>query len=142
MHFAEYLLSNTLRAHSTANVIGTTGEPEMAEKTSVSAFLPLKPRVFMILLVLRACSAHGYKILQEMERRSGGTMRMDAGLLYRTIARLAAQDLIQRAAPPAGADPRRKYYAITRLGKEVVAAEAHRQTALLAAAAVESETAS
>lgn len=114
----------------------------MARKKPPSGFLPLKPRVFMILLVLREGAAHGYGILQEMERRSGGTMQMDAGLLYRTIARLAEQGLVQPTkapADPAAADPRRKYYAITRLGREVVAAEALRQSALLQAAGVESK---
>ena len=114
----------------------------MTQPTSAAAFLPLKPRVFMILLVLRDGPAHGYGILQEMEKRSDGTMRMDAGLLYRTIARLGERGLVEPSKPPAdraAADTRRKYYAITRLGRDVVAADALRQTALLEASGVESK---
>jgi DNA-binding PadR family transcriptional regulator len=96
------------------------------------SLLPLKPRVFMILAVLQEGSCHGYGILKQMKERSDGAMRMDAGLLYRTLARLLEQGVVRDA--PERVDPhdaRRRYYELTDFGAEVLAAEAHRQRELL-----------
>jgi DNA-binding PadR family transcriptional regulator len=96
------------------------------------SLLPLKPRVFMMLAILHDGPLHGYGILKQMRRRSGGAMRMDAGLLYRTLARLSQQGVVRDA--PEEVDPndaRRRYYALTDFGAEVLAAEARRQQRLL-----------
>jgi len=98
----------------------------------VDRYLPLKPRVFVILLILRDGPLHGYGILGEMESRSEGSLEMDPGLLYRTIARLRDEGLVvETERPPEDDDARRKYYALTELGDAVVMAEAERQVAML-----------
>lgn len=108
-----------------------------ASKQSAESLLPLKPRVFMILAILNDGACHGYGILKEMQKRSDGAMRMDAGLLYRTLARLSRQELVREA--PEHVDPndaRRRFYELTAFGAEVLAAEARRQSELLRSLAI------
>lgn len=99
--------------------------------------LPLKPRVFMVLAILNDGPCHGYGILKQMKERSGGSMRMDAGLLYRTLARLTDKGVVRDA--PEHVDPhdaRRRYYELTDFGVQVLAAEARRQQELLGSLAL------
>ena len=97
-------------------------------------FLPLNPRVFAIMLSLSEGEAHGYRIKNDVERRSGGTIRLDPGSLYRTIARLVDDDLIRESdgrPDPEMDDSRRRYYGLTTLGQAVVTAEASRLAELI-----------
>lgn len=108
----------------------------MAPRTSPESFLPLKPLVFLTLLVLRSRDAHGYAIKKEVARRSEGAVDLEPGTLYRLLARLLDQGLIEesRRRPAAEADDeRRRYYRLTALGRDVVAAEAVRLDRLVAA---------
>lgn len=106
-------------------------------RSDPDSYLPLRPRVFALLMTLREGPAHGYRLLRALEERSE-TLRMDAGLMYRTIARLVGQGLVQRQCQqPAGEDARRKYYELTELGDAVLLAEAQRQTLLLEALAAD-----
>jgi DNA-binding PadR family transcriptional regulator len=94
---------------------------------AVQAMLPLPPATFHILLALSAGDRHGYGIIQDVESRTDGELRLSAGTLYRTIQRLLEQGLISeqsRLVP--GDDPRRRYYRITKLGTAVVRADAGR----------------
>jgi DNA-binding PadR family transcriptional regulator len=97
-------------------------------------FIPLSPAVFDILLALCDEERHGYGIMQEVERRSGGQVRLRAGTLYRALARLVderlAEESDERPAPDLD-DERRRYYRLTDLGRQVVAAEARRLAGLL-----------
>ena len=103
-----------------------------ALRSDPSALLPLKPRVFMMLAILNRGPCHGYGILKQMREPADGSMRIDAGLLYRTLARLAEQGVVRDA--PEHVDPvdaRRRYYSLTSFGAEVLAAEVRRQSELL-----------
>jgi len=99
-----------------------------------NAFLPLPPTTFHILLAVALEDRHGYAIMQDVERRTGGELRLSAGTLYRTIQRLLDQGLIretrERPAPELD-DERRRYYRITPLGTGVAQAEARRMTELV-----------
>src|SRR5579884_3623682 len=53
-----------------------------AELKPPEDFLPLSPPVFHILLALADGEAHGYAIMQDVARRSGGSMRLGPGTLY------------------------------------------------------------
>ncbi len=100
----------------------------------VRARLPLNPRVFAILAALLEAPSHGYRIKQAVEDRSGGSVALDPGSLYRTIAKLLDDGVVEEVpAPPeeADVDPRRRYYALTPLGRAVVVAEASRLRNLL-----------
>ena len=82
-------------------------------------FLPLTPVAFEILLALADGERHGYSILQEVESRSGGTVALHAGTLYRALARLLESDLIDELSEspnPSNGDERRRYYRLTARG--------------------------
>ena len=95
----------------------------------IAALLPLPPVTFHILLALSDQDRHGYAIIQEVEERTGGELRLSAGTLYRSIHRMLEQGLVvetrERPAPEDD-DERRRYYRITRLGIETAKAEARR----------------
>ncbi len=93
------------------------------------ALLPLTPVAFEILLALADGERHGYSILQEVEQRSGGAVALHAGTLYRALARLLENGLIDELAEspdPSNTDERRRYYALTSRGIAVARAEAAR----------------
>jgi DNA-binding PadR family transcriptional regulator len=100
-------------------------------------FLPLSPVAFEILLALADGNRHGYSILQEIESRTGGAISLNAGTLYRALARLLEHALIEELdEPPASAndDERRRYYRLTSRGIAVARAEATRLERQVAAA--------
>lgn len=93
------------------------------------SFLPLTPIAFEVLLSLASGDAHGYRILTDIEARTGGRLRLHPGTLYRAIARLVEQGLLEELEEqldPERADERRRYYGLTVLGRRVAAAEAAR----------------
>ena len=95
---------------------------------------PLQPNVLLILAALGEGPAHGYRIRQDVLRRSDHKARLDPGTLYRLIARLLDEGLIDDAAAPRGADSgdeRRKYYALTARGQQVLREEIARLEALV-----------
>ena len=95
------------------------------------AAIPLPPHTFHVLLVLSEGPAHGYGIKKEVLERSAGRVDLDAGGLYRMIARMEEQAWVEPApAPDRADDARRKYYALTPTGRRVLAEEAARLTAL------------
>ncbi len=91
--------------------------------------LPLTPLAFELLLALSDGTRHGYAILQVVEARLGGLLPMRTGTLYRALARLLDEGLIDEAAPPSTDGPpdeRRRYYQLTPRGREILRAEAER----------------
>jgi DNA-binding PadR family transcriptional regulator len=100
-------------------------------------FLPLTPAIAHILLALADDDRHGYAIMQEIDRMTGGAVRMGPGTLYGTIKRMIAARLIEEAdgrPGPERDDERRRYYRATPLGRAVLAAETERMARLVGAA--------
>lgn len=98
---------------------------------------PLRPVEFEILLALALGERHGYAIIREVEERSGGAVRLETGTLYRALHRLVQSGLvtpIERRAAGDADDERRRYYALTPLGRRVAGTEAARMARLVAAA--------
>jgi DNA-binding PadR family transcriptional regulator len=99
----------------------------------IARLLPLAPAFFHILIALGDDERHGYAIMQDVADRTDGHVRMSPGTLYGSIRRMLDEGLIEerfrRAA--AGDDERRRYYRVTKFGREVAAAEAGRLSALL-----------
>jgi DNA-binding PadR family transcriptional regulator len=94
------------------------------DRLRVEHFLPLTPVAFEILLALADGEQHGYRIMQEVNARSGGAVTLHAGTLYRALARLLEQALIEEVAErPAEDDERRRYYRLTERGIAVARAE-------------------
>ena len=104
------------------------------DPADVDALIPLHPATFHILMAIAEQERHGYAILQDVEARTRGALRMSAGTLYRAIARMLEQGLIAEASRrPAKAidDERRRYYRITPFGMAVARAETRRLTDLV-----------
>jgi len=105
-----------------------TNDREQAEE-----LLPLPPATFHILLALIDEERHGYAIIQDVEARTQGELRMSAGTLYRSIARMVEQGLITEVVKrrPAADDQRRRYYRVTTFGTTVARAEMRRLSELV-----------
>jgi DNA-binding PadR family transcriptional regulator len=103
-------------------------------RAEIEALLPLPLATFHILLALADDDRHGYAVLQEVARRTGGEVKLSAGTLYRSIQRMLEDGLIvesrERPAPEED-DERRRYYRITPFGSAVARAEAARLSALV-----------
>jgi len=97
----------------------------MPFKSSDSA-LPLTPISFEILLALLQMDLHGYAILQGVEARLAGKLPLRTGTIYRALARLMDEGLIERTGAAEEGDPRRRYYRITSRGRTTAKAEARR----------------
>ena len=97
-----------------------------------TSLLPLTPAVFHILLALAEGERHGYAVMQEVEARTGGIVRMGPGTLYGSLKRMIASGLIQSAGDEDG--ERRRHYMLTKLGRAVLQAEAERLESLVDAA--------
>jgi len=66
----------------------------------------LKPSDFHILLALAGGPLHGYRIMKDVERDTGGEVTLEIGSLYRLLARLVTEGLMDDVE---GADDRRRY---------------------------------
>ena len=90
---------------------------------------------FHILLALADGERHGYGIMQEVEERSAGTVRLGPGTLYGAVKRMLADGLIRESAnrpTPKDDDQRRRcYYSLTKRGRSVATVEAQRLAALV-----------
>ena len=101
----------------------------MTKTNRAETFLPLKPQWFHILLSLAGQEQHGYGIMQEVLDRTGGKIHLWPATLYGSLKRLIDEDLIEEsdARPaPEQDDERRRYYRLTKLGRQVLAAESQR----------------
>jgi DNA-binding PadR family transcriptional regulator len=84
---------------------------------------------YQILLALGPDAKHGYAIMQDLAARSGGRLRLLPGTLYSTIKKLLADGLVEECEPSRGTestDARRRYYRVTKTGKQAVQAETAR----------------
>ncbi len=90
----------------------------------VDALLPLTPIAFEILLAVIDEDRHGYAVLQQVEQRTGSTLPLRTGTLYRALEQVEGDTT----------DPRRRYYRITALGRDTAKAEARRLENQVAAA--------
>lgn len=91
---------------------------------------PLSALDFHVLLVLAGRDLYGYAIMKAVEEQSGGRLRPEIGSLYRVLARLMEEGLVDETDAPEdpGSHPgrRRRYYRLTRRGARVARAEAVR----------------
>ena len=111
--------------------------PRRDPSDEVDDYLPLPTAVFHILVALADRDRHGYSIMQDVAARTDGKVRLVAGTLYTAVRRMLEQGLIDelRESPdPEKDDERRRYYRLTRLGRDVALAEARRLQDLLSQA--------
>lgn len=98
---------------------------------------PLSRVAMHILLAIGPEERHGYAIMQEVSRITGGAVKLGPGAIYTTVKRLLADGLIEESderPDPELDDSRRRYYRLTALGRSVAAAEVRRLDALVASA--------
>ena len=90
-----------------------------------------------MLLALASGQSHGYAIMGFVDRLTAGRVRLGPGTLYRTLARLVADELVSESGasdPSAPHDARRRYYQLTPLGAQAVRDEAELLARLVDAA--------
>jgi DNA-binding PadR family transcriptional regulator len=105
-------------------------EPSQESRPAV----PLSPTMFQILVALADRDRHGYAIMQDVDARTDGAIKFSPGTLYGSIKRMLDEGLIvelDERPDPDHDDERRRYYRLTRLGREAARAEADRLTTLL-----------
>ena len=84
----------------------------------------MTPAFFLLMLALAETSSHGHALGREVEKRSGGSVRLGPGSLYWSLSRLAKVGLIEEVDPPDGEhDERRRYYELSRYGRDVLTQE-------------------
>lgn len=88
--------------------------------------------VFHILIALADQPLHGYGIMLDIAERSGGALKLSPGTLYGSIKQMLADGWIEEVAGRATADDeRRRYYRLTRDGRDAARQEMARMSALL-----------
>ena len=90
---------------------------------------------FHILVALADGDRHGYSMMQEIDERTGGDVRLSPSTLYSAIKRLLEAGLIVELSErpdPANDDERRRYYRITKTGRQAAIEEARQLEKLLA----------
>lgn len=91
---------------------------------------PLSATDFHVLLVLAEGDLYGYAIMKAVAEHSGGAVSPEIGSLYRILARLMADGLVDEVEGPDLEESHRgrprKYYGITPRGRDVARAEAAR----------------
>lgn len=105
--------------------------------TSTREFPALTTAGFQVLLALASGQSHGYAVMGFVDQLTDGRVRLGPGTLYRTLARLVADELVRESGandPRAPHDARRRYYELTPLGAEVVRDEAQLLVRLVDAA--------
>src|SRR5713101_4441692 len=82
----------------------------------------LKGHLDMIVLAaLSAGSAHGYAIIEEIRRRSGGAFDLPEGTIYPALHRLEQAGLLDSRWVTASSGRRRRVYQLTRSGHRALA---------------------
>jgi DNA-binding PadR family transcriptional regulator len=91
-----------------------------------SAHPPLSNAVTYILLALAERDRHGYGIMQETARLSGGDYKMGPGTLYDNLKALLAGGLVSEVEAEEAGDDTRRLYRLTKAGSAVLADELKR----------------
>jgi PadR family transcriptional regulator, regulatory protein PadR len=82
----------------------------------------LKGHLDMIVLAaLAGGPAHGYAIIQEINRRSGGTFDLPEGTIYPVLHRLEKNGLLSSRWTIADSGRKRRTYTLTRRGRSALA---------------------
>jgi DNA-binding PadR family transcriptional regulator len=90
---------------------------------------PLTPAVFHILMALADGEKHGYSIMKDVEKQTGGKLKLGPGTLYGSIKRMLAAGLIEESderPDPELDDERRRYYRMSNSGQAALSAECQR----------------
>jgi DNA-binding PadR family transcriptional regulator len=102
-------------------------------ESDVARFLPLRPRVFAILLALAERPMHGYGVMKTLADAGEGWL-LGPGTLYRLLKEMQQDGLIVVAPGEARASdgPPRRNYMLSGFGRRVAVAEGRRMERLVA----------
>jgi DNA-binding PadR family transcriptional regulator len=101
----------------------------------IQALLPLAPTALHVLLALAEDDLHGYGMLKAIRRATDGRLDIGASTLYAVLKRLEDSGMVEEAPTrprPTLDDERRRYFRLTRLGRDVLTAEIDRLAAVVA----------
>lgn len=84
-------------------------------------YVPMTETGFYILMCLRK-EAHGYSIVQQVERLTDGEIRISPGTMYGSLSKMEKDGLIRFVRE----ENKRKIYMITDLGSQVLELEINR----------------
>ena len=87
----------------------------------------LREPTFLMLTALADKPRHGYGVMQEVERLSGGATRLRTGTLYAAFDRLAHEGLIAVASEEVVEGRLRRYYRLTEVGNMTLEVESRRR---------------
>ena len=90
----------------------------MTNENDIEKYLPLSESTFYIMLVL-VKPIHGYGIMQKVEALTDGEVSIGPGTLYGAFSTLEKEGLIEMVRE----EDRRKYYALTKKGRETLRAQ-------------------
>lgn len=77
---------------------------------------------FVLLGLLDAEPRYGYELKAVFEQFLGGTWRLNIGQIYTSLAKLEGEGLLHAQVVPQDDSPDRKVYALTRAGRQALAA--------------------
>jgi DNA-binding PadR family transcriptional regulator len=100
-------------------------------KSELQKLLPLSPATLHILLALTGGDLHGYGIMLEVARQSGGAYKIGPGTLYDNIKKLLSLGLVTESAVEGSDGSPRRRYRLTDTGGAVLAAETERLAGVL-----------
>jgi DNA-binding PadR family transcriptional regulator len=98
----------------------------MTSAPDPESYLPLSPHAFQILLALLEEVRHPYSILRDIQERTRGEMVLGTSTAYSAIKRMVADGLLREVTevpPEPSGGPRRRYYGLTQMGRDVARAE-------------------
>ncbi|SHM93574.1 DNA-binding transcriptional regulator, PadR family [Duganella sacchari] len=104
--------------------------------SELARYLPLSEATFYVMLALSQQPLHGYAIMQQTAALSADSVALGPGTLYGIFGTLEKQALIVMVAEQA----RRKVYALTALGRSVLAEQVRRLEIMVDSAARLKET--
>jgi DNA-binding PadR family transcriptional regulator len=110
---------------------------DKARVPTPEGYLPLTPAVLDIMVALGEEELHGYAIMREVRRRTGGKRRLAPGTLYRSLRQMEERGWVvesEERPDPDLDDERRRYYRLTELGRRVALAELERLEGLVSTA--------
>ena len=96
--------------------------------------VPLKPRLFQILLALSEGEKHGSAIMEDVLERTSGGLKLWPATLYGSLRDLEDSGWIREVEPDPEAPPepgRRRVHALTSEGRVALRAEVERLRAIL-----------
>ena len=92
---------------------------------------PLTPAVVHVLLSLTGGERHGYAILKDVQQQSSD-VTVGPGTIYGTLQRLMEAGWVEETDPPSSSvDERRRYYRLTRDGRQALRVEIDRLDAIV-----------